>query len=322
MRAIGKLSRYAVAAFAAFGVSGAWAVQTTSNSGLEHKAEEILVVGRRSGIPMWRVSSDKTTVVLIGAIDGVTKGTAWDAGSLVEALRMSDRVMFPQMQRVSASPFAMIGYLAKWRRQAKLPQGQTLKNFLPPEQYQRLIKLQERGLVPKGVENKHPLHLAFQLRDRTKDKVGYAQSPSQYVMGAIRKHKLNLAPIRQTKAKALAADLFGGSPSRHIPCLIDAMGLAEAGPAALTARSQAWANRRVQQALSSPAEGVYHSCFPADPEAAPEARAALHAGVKRLLLDPQVTVAVLDLNTLARRGGILDDLAAAGYQVKGPAWRT
>jgi len=215
----------------------------------------------------------------------------------------------------------MVGYLAKWRRQASLPKGQTLKEFLPPQQFQRLLFLQKHGIVPKGAEKKHPLHLALSLRDKTKDKVGYGQSPNQYVMAAIRKHKLNLAPIRRSSAKPFAADLFSGSPSRHIPCLIDAMDMAEAGPAALTARSQAWAQRQVPQVLSSPAEDVYHSCFPADPAAAPAERAALHARVKSLLLDPQITVAVLSLHTLARRGGILDDLAAAGHQVSGPAWR-
>jgi uncharacterized protein YbaP (TraB family) len=321
MPATCKLKTWALAGCIALAGTNASAAQAPSGQALEQKAEEILVTGRRSGIPMWRVSSGKTTLVLVGSIDGVTRTTAWDPASLVTALRMSDRVMFPQMQAVAVSPFALIGYLAKWRRQASLPKGQTLKDFLPPEQYRRLLTLQRRGIVPRGAENKHPLHLAFTLRDKVKDKVGFGQSPNQYVMGAIRKHKLRLTPIQRSSAKAFAADLFGGSPARHVPCLIDAMDLAEAGPAALTARSQAWANRQVPQVLGSPAEDVYHSCFPADPESGPAERAALHSNVKRLLLDPQVTVAVLDLHSLARRGGILDDLAGSGHQVRGPAWR-
>lgn len=316
-----RTARLALTACLALAGTNAPAAQPASGQALEQKAEEILVVGRRSGIPMWRVGSGKTTLVLVGTINGVTKATAWDPAPLVAALRMSDRVMFPQMTGLTASPLAMIGYLAKWRRQASLPKGQTLKDFLPPDQYQRLLALQRRGIVPKGAEKKHPLHLAFSLRDKTKDKIGQGQDPDRYVMAAIRKHKLNLAPIQRGSAKPFAADLFSGSPARHVPCLIDAMDMAEAGPAALAARSQAWANRQVPQVLSSPAEDVYHSCFPADPEAAPARRAAFHAGIKRLLQEPQVTVAVLNLHTLARRGGILDDLIAAGYQVRGPAWR-
>jgi hypothetical protein len=43
--------------------------------------------------------------------------------------------------------------------------------------------------------------------------------------------------------------------------------------------------------------------------------------MKQLLTEKQVTVAVLNLRTLAETGGILDGLAAAGYDVQGPAWK-
>ncbi|HEV2079217.1 MAG TPA: hypothetical protein VGR19_04895, partial [Allosphingosinicella sp.] len=124
MRATVKPVTCALAACLALAGTNAPAAQPASGQALEQKAEEILVVGRRSGIPMWRVGSGKTSLVLVGTIDGVTKATAWDPAPLVAALRMSDRVMFPQMQQVTASPLAMIGYLAKWRSQASLPEGQ------------------------------------------------------------------------------------------------------------------------------------------------------------------------------------------------------
>ena len=71
-------------------------------------------------------------MVLVGAIEGVTAATKWDPAPLAEALRDADRVMFPSGLAVTAGPFAMVGYLAKWRRQATLPEGQTLSGLLPP----------------------------------------------------------------------------------------------------------------------------------------------------------------------------------------------
>lgn len=321
LRLLFKFTGHVLAACLVLSAATASADPAESDLETSQKAEEILVVGRRSGIPMWRVSSDKTTLILVGTIDGVTKATRWDPEPLVEALRMSDRVMFPQTQVITASPFAMAGYLAKWRRQAKLPKGQTLEDFLPPEQFQRLLSLQQRGIAKKGAEKKHPLHLAFSLRDDLQDEVGSAQSADRFVMKAIRKHKLKLVPIQKSSAKDFAADLFGASPSRDIPCLIDAMDLAEAGPSAVTERSIAWAEREVAQVLNSPAEGVYHSCFPADSAMAESGRAALHEDLERLLNEPQITVAVLDLHALASEGGILDRLAAAYHEISGPAWR-
>jgi hypothetical protein len=43
--------------------------------------------------------------------------------------------------------------------------------------------------------------------------------------------------------------------------------------------------------------------------------------MKRLLTEPQVTMAVLGLKALAERGGILDGLDAAGFDIQGPAWK-
>jgi hypothetical protein len=43
--------------------------------------------------------------------------------------------------------------------------------------------------------------------------------------------------------------------------------------------------------------------------------------MKRVLAEPQVTVAVLTLRSLAQPGGVLDGLQAAGFDIQGPAWK-
>ena len=95
--------------------------------------------------------------------------------------------------------------------------------------------------------------------------------------------------------------------------------MAEAGPAAVQARSDAWAARRVPDVLASPAEPVYQNCWPAGVFA--ERNVELLPEMKRLLNEPQVTMAVLGLKALAERGGILDGLQAAGFDIQGPAWK-
>ena len=52
-------------------------------------------------------------------------------------------------------------------------------------------------------------------------------------------------------------------------------------------------------------------------ERAPDWRATM----RRIAREPQVTVAVLDLARLAERGGLLDEFAAAGFEIQGPRWR-
>jgi hypothetical protein len=100
---------------------------------------------------------------------------------------------------------------------------------------------------------------------------------------------------------------------------METVAVLEAGSGTVKARSDAWAERRVPDVLASPADRMYASCTPValgvvDMEGfAPQ--------IKRLMDEPQLTVAVVNLRSLARPNGVLDALASAGYKIQGPRWR-
>lgn len=311
----------AALAAAAFCLAPA-AAQAPANGGEQAQAEEILVIGRRSGAPMWRVTGEETTIVLVGGINGVSKTTKWDPESLIEALRRADRVMFPQSMALTASPFQAIGWLAKWKAMASLPKGQDLAQFVAPEHLARLAALEARGAARDDYRRRHPLHLAGDLQDRARGAIDYGRNAADYAARAVKKHKLPVAvdPVARGKAKPVVKDLFASSPQEHVACLIDSIDAAEAGPAAVQARSDAWAERRVADVLASPAEGFHNSCWPYGAGLGPS-RDDLVAQMRQLLAEKRVTVAVLGLKSLAEPGGILDSLAAAGYDIQGPAWK-
>jgi hypothetical protein len=283
------------------------------------QVEEVVVTARRTGIPVWRVNGPKTSVVLIGSIDGVDKRTKWDPGALTQTLRMADRVMFTNMLELTGSPFALIGYLAKWRKQATLPKGQSLANHMPPEQFQRLVALQKKGVLKAGFERKHPFHLARDLQEMAEGKSGDGPGATSYVRSAVKKYKLKTVPITSMRAKPVLNDYFATPPRNFVPCLMETVAVLEAGSGTVKARSDAWAERRVPDVLASPADRMYASCTPValgvvDMEGfAPQ--------IKRLMDEPQLTVAVVNLRSLARPNGVLDALASAGYKIQGPRWR-
>lgn len=283
------------------------------------QVDDIVVTGRRSGVPLWTVRSDRTTLVLVGAIQGVSKTTHWDPTALTEALRKADRVMFPQSMALTASPFSLIGWLAKWNAMGSLPKGQSLAGIASPDEMRRLAALRAGKRVREDYDKRHPLHLAGDLRDRAKGDVDYARTAADYVRRAVKEHELTMVPIRRSKAKPLVKDLFASTPEEHLPCLRAALDMAEAGPAAVQARSDAWAARRVPEVVASPADGVYQSCWPATEIL--DRGDELTEEMKLLLSEPQVTVAVLTLHSLAEPGGVLDALQAAGFDIQGPAWK-
>ena len=283
------------------------------------QADEIVVTARRTGIPVWRVTGAKTSLVLIGSIDGVAKDTRWDPAALTATLRKADRVMFPGMMALTGSPFALIGYFVKFKRQARLPKGQSLAQMMPPAQFQRLVALRKRGILKAGFESRHPLHLADDLRDLARGKSGYGVDADEYVFRAVRKHKIKTVPLKTMTAKPLLQEYFKIPPQRFVPCLLDTVALVEAGPGTVKARSDAWAERRVPDVIASPADKVVETCSPKSFGLVP--RPDLSLQTKRLLAEPQLTVAVVDVRSLARPGGVLDDLAAAGFQIQGPGWK-
>jgi hypothetical protein len=281
--------------------------------------DDIVVTGRRSGVPLWTVRSGTTTLVLVGHIRGISKTTKWDPEALTEALRKADRVVFPEMHAFTASPFSLIGWLAKWNAMGSLPKGQSLGDFASPEDMRRLAALSAAGKVRKDYPTRHPLHLAGDLRDHAEEGIKYGRDAADYVRHAVKDYKLELVPVPEEKAKPLVNDLFASTPQEHVPCLHAAIALAEAGPAAIQARSDAWAARRVRAVLASPVRAVGEACWPGvKVAAAPE---ALIARMKQLLAEPKVTVAVLSLGALAQPNGVLDALEAAGFDIEGPAWK-
>jgi hypothetical protein len=304
-----------IVAVCAGAVGPAQAQQQPTNSAVE----EIVVTARRTGIPVWKVTGPKTTIVLIGSIEGVSKDTRWDPGALTETLRRADRVMFPSAIGLTASPLAVFGILWKARKMASLPKGQTLDQLMPAEQFQRLLALKNRGVLKAGFERSHPLFVAERLRDVAAGKRGYGPGATRFVQKAVSKYKIKRVPITTYKAKPILNDFFASPPRNYVPCLMASVALVEAGPGAVKARSDAWAERRVPDVLASTAEKTSEACSPKNWGIIPVAD--LRPQIRQLMSQPQLTVAVVSLGSLAERGGVLDDLSAAGFEVQGPRWR-
>ena len=296
------------------------AAPAQKSGGDRAQAEDIVVTGRKSGVPMWTVRSDTTTLVLVGTIEGVSKTTYWNPAALTEALRKAGRVMFPQSYALTASPFRAIGWIAKWNKMGSLPKGQSLTAIAGPQAARRLAALRARGMVQADYDRRHPLHLSNAIRDRAKGDIDYSRNVADFAAHTAKKYKLaEVVPIQRSKARPVVKDLFASTPQDHLPCLEASLTLAEAGPAAVQARSDAWAARRVRDVLASPADAVWERCWPSGVFA--DREPGLVPQMKQLLNEPQVTMAVLSLRTLAERGGILDQLEAAGFDIQGPAWK-
>jgi len=304
------------------------AAQTPSAALSNPTAEDIVVVAQRSGIPVWHVTGPRATVVLVGSIGRVAPGTRWDPVSLDVALAKADRVMFPEKMDISLGLFSFIGVVGKWRKQASLPDGQTLQAMTTPAQWARLVALRDRGILKPGFERKHPYHLAMTLNGLTRDRRKLDPGADAYVRRFLGKNKAKQVALEQGNLKDFTAEFFGSAPRTHVACLMDAVMLVETGAAGIQARanvrdarSAAWAARRIPDALAARADNGQRLCWPRGSRLEQARDASLGPKIHSLMNSPQVTLAVMSLDTLAEPGGVLDDLVAAGFDVRGPRWK-
>lgn len=314
-----RMGRLALATCLALVSTAALGQPSQPNPQDSSQADGIVVTARRSGVPVWRVTSPTTTLIIVGGIEEVSKDTRWDPASLTSALQMADRVIFPQEEDFKASPVSVVGYVLRFIRMAKLPKGRSLADMMPPAQFQRLVALREKGILKKGFERTHPLHLALKLHDVMDGKKGYGVDATEYAKRTVKKYKLKQVPIPRKSVKQPVNAVFKSPPEAHVPCLLASVSMMEAGGAqVIKVRSDAWAQRRVPEVVSSLATKTFSACSLDEYlESPPDWRGAAW----RLMSQPQVTVAVFDLPSVARRGGLLDEFAAAGFEIKGPAWK-
>ena len=281
---------------------------------------DIVVTAQRSGVPVWRVTRGGTILILFGTINDIAGDTKWSAEALDRTIAKADRVMFPEVVALSANPFQLIGWLAKWKARAKLPRGQSLSAMLAPADRARLQHLEATGIAPRDWDRYHPLHLGFKMQDVVRKQAGKGEDPDSVVRRSMRKHKIARVPFASAKASPMVKDLFATVPQEHVPCLRASLGFAEGGAQEIRRRSAAWANRQVAAAVKSPIDKVYSDCWPGT-ERPSTARGQLINTVEQVLASRSgPVVAVFDLTSLAAPGGLLDHLKSSGARIDGPVW--
>lgn len=83
------------------GGGSAWAQTATPSQEAIATVDEIVVVARRAGLPMWTVETATGSVILVGAISGVPRDYAWRPEALEAATARAERILYPIEGRAS-----------------------------------------------------------------------------------------------------------------------------------------------------------------------------------------------------------------------------
>ena len=283
--------------------------------------DEIVVLARRSGAPMWTVTRGDSTLILVGAITGIPRDLAWRPDDLEAAAARSNQILSPPEGRVSVSDIFRIIWRA--RTIGMMPEGQTMADYLTPDYQARLesIMADERN---QDWRTESLLLVGFQLMQ---DKAGYRAGRSgddamDVIRRAARRARVPVRPVGTVRGDELVESLITAPQTAHVPCVEAAIVAAEQGPDSARMRAEDWRALRVADVVASPIDRALNQCWPwGDPEIAPQLRQQWAAAIETALVSPGVIMGVAPIRLLAEEGGVLDGLEARGFDVVGPEWK-
>lgn len=295
---------------------------TAQTSAAEPAAlDDVIVLARRSGAPMWTVTRGDSTLILVGAIRSIPRDLSWRPDDLEAAAAQSDRILSPQVGQASFTDLFRVIWRA--RTIARTPEGRTTADFLAPD-YQARLEAVMAGERNDDWRRKSLLFVGFDLMQ---DKAGYGNGRSgddamDVIRRAARRARVPVRPVGTVRGDELIDSLINAPQSAHVPCVEAAIAAAEAGPDAARDRAEDWRALRVADVVASPVDKALNQCWPwGDPEIAPQLRQQWAEAIETALASPGVTMGVAPIRLLAETGGVLDALEARGFDVVGPEWR-
>lgn len=283
------------------------------------ESEEILIVARRSGAPIWEIPTDTGVLLLVGEIAEVPKATPWRPEGLEAATRRAQRVILGVKARVTFGDVFRI--LFRGGKLRNLPEGKTTADYLTPAQQARLTAMEAR--FDTSYADQSMLITAWSLLTRElKFNRDTGADATDIVRRAARKSDIAAAPVGTVRADDMLDSLFAAAPETHIACLTAAMDAVDAGAQIVIERGEAWTRADVPAVMASPIERATGQCWPwTDGRFGPELRQQWVDALGDAMTQPGVTLAVVPLRILAEGGGVLDQLEGRGASIRGPRWR-
>ena len=287
--------------------------------------DEVVVTGERTGPEMWHVHREASDLWILGSMSPLPKGITWRSKQFEQVLEHTNQVVIPKPFEVG---IARILWLLITERDILLVRGgKRLKDVMPPNLYARFSALRQQYHESADKWEHYRPIIAAAFLQRT---VFHAANLSTRLdLGAAvrmlaEKHKVRIEELKVAGVRDVLEALKTMPPATENICVQASLVTMEKDLPRLRDRADAWASGNIERIRSLREPSEVDAC-----------RAALDAGtgaaeliatVRRTWVDNMdhylhhdgVTVAVVNMDMLLEKGGILDELRAKGYAIEGP----
>jgi hypothetical protein len=278
--------------------------------------QELIVTAPTGGPAWWSVTKGGSTVWILGMPADLPKGFSWDQRVLDRRLGQARAVLLPPVAH--ASLVDIFGIMAAQR---KLKSRAPLELRAPPPLGARFVAATAAmGRAPKDYDHWNGLMAGVMMSADFRRKAGLDPfSPLPTIRRAAEKRHVPASSVADYPfMPTLRAGVAEVTPEREWVCLQAAVDEIDKGSDAFTTAARGWATGDVRTALTTPRG--YEACFNSIPAGADIARRAMsdetHA-IEKALQTPGRVIALVSLRTLLAQGGVLAQLRADGYVIKG-----
>jgi len=287
--------------------------------------DELTVTGEHTGPGMWHVHHGAANLWILGSMSPLPKGITWRSKQLEQILDSTNQVVVPKPFEIGIT--RVLWLLITARDLLMVRGGRRLKDVMPADLHARFALQRAKYSADSDKwERYRPIIAAFFLQQAAFHQVGLS---TRLDLGAAvrvlaKKHHVRIEELKIAGVHDVLDALKAMPPATENACVEASLVTVEKDLPRLVDRARAWATGDLERI-----ERLH------EPSEVDECRAALDEGagandlialVRRTWLDSiekylrsgGVTVAVVNMDMLLEKGGLLDELRAKGYDIDSP----
>jgi uncharacterized protein YbaP (TraB family) len=317
--------RIASAAWVAPSLAGLLAMGVCRAAPPPAPVDEIIVTAERAGPGMWHVHRGAANVWILGSISPLPREITWRSKQVEFVLESTSQVLVQKPIEISIP--RILWMLIADRKFLMVGGGKRLKDVLPPELYARFAA--QRGKVTDDAdkwERYRPIIAAAFLQQAAFHQVNLSM---RLDLGAAlrilaKKHGVRVEEIKVAGVSDMLEALKTMPAASERTCVEASLITVESGLPRLVERAQAWAGGNVERIENLPELKEVDACRTALDagkgafDVISRIRSTWLANIEKYLQSAGTTIAVINLDMLLERGGLLDELRAKGYEVDAP----
>jgi uncharacterized protein YbaP (TraB family) len=306
-------------------LAGSWPGAVAVGAESPAQLDELVVTGERTGPGLWHVHRGGAQMWVLGSISPLPKGITWRATEVEKVLASTDRVLVPKPLEIGI--VRILWLLVTERRLIMVRGGKRLRDVLPPDLRARFALDRSKYTSDADKwEHFRPIVAAAFLQQAAFHQAGLSAriDLGAAVRGLAKKHDVRVEEVKIAGVGDVLEALKSMPPATENTCVQASLATVEKDLPRLMDRARAWSTGNVERIESLPEPAEVAACLAAlDSGAAAgdlvgRVRSAWLASMEKYLQAGGTTLAVVNMDLLLGRGGLLDVLRAQGYEVEGP----